>query len=217
MIVDEAFLTRFRNPDGLCDLRPLDPKGWRFADYPNYAEWSREARQRINLMDNVDLNPDFTQDVFLEKAAAGSKTIAVFAFLSQIPVLPTTRTWRTLQHQAAGYICRQILMIATELRPLPEIDQAFSIIAQENYHSCGGRFEGPETDQLVTRRYLSRITELGLTCSDVAQRHLCESVYPIDANTSTLSRISDDLGDLASLLEYEAAAPVLLFLSENSD
>ncbi|WP_162894075.1 hypothetical protein [Phaeobacter sp. LSS9] len=218
MLVEENMLKEYRGDDGLCRLKPDYGGPYRYADYPKLLATLTEAAKRPNLMRDGRLKTVFTWNYFDELSdSVDHGVVAMLAFTDVVPVLPITRNWMAFQHQGAGYACRQVTVISTVIEPKPAIKSALTEIARSNYYALGGRFEGPETDPETTERYIADIENLGLTCGDQELSELCESVYPVDANPSSMNICFEDIGDLIYLTEDERAKPLVLFLSSNSD
>lgn len=218
MLIEENMLTAFRGKDGLCRLKPERGSPYRYADYPKLLAELHETAKQPNLMRDGALKTIFTWDYFEELSdRVDHGVVAMFAFTNLVPVLPITRNWMAFQHQAAGYACRQTTFIGTVLESRHAIKSAFLEIARANFGACGGWFEDAETDPSLTKSYMATIHALGLTCGEQARAELCESIYPVDATTSSLGICFEDVGDLTYLAEDEHAKPVILFLSANSD
>ena len=218
MLIEEKMLAAFRGDDGLCRLKPKHGGPYKCADYPKLLAEMTEAAKRPNLMRDAALKTVFTWDYFEELSdRVDHGVVAMLAFTNLVPVLPITRNWMALQHQAAGYLCRQVSFIGTAVEPKSSIKAAFTKIAKKNFYACGGCFEGPSTDPSTTERYLADIARLDLSCGDYARTELCESVYPVDATPNSMDICFEDVGDLTYLTEAEHAKPLILFLSANSD
>ena len=221
MFVDDEMLAPFKDADGLCRMHGRIGGGWRYQDHAELAERMREdALGPKPLFDGLRFSHTFEQfRPTWDQAPRGHRSVLVLAFLARVPLLPPSREWLALQHQGAGHACAHRPMIAAVLSPRGAVQSAFDRIAAENHHACGGWLEGPETDAAVTRRYLERIGELGLQCSERSLFYFCESVYPADVTSEALACVTDDGDDLLGLFFHPVveARPLLLALSENSD
>ncbi|MBW4710048.1 hypothetical protein KX928_19865 [Roseobacter sp. YSTF-M11] len=218
MLIEEKMLTAFRGEDGLCRLKPERGGRYKYTDYPELLAELHESAKRPNLMRDGALKTVFTWNYFEELSdRVDHGIVAMLAFTNLVPVLPITRNWMAFQHQAAGHACRQTTFIGTVLEPKPEIKLAFIEIARANFYARGGWFEDAQTDQRLTDSYGATIHALGLSFGEQARAELCESIYPVDANTSSMSICFHDVGDLTYLTEDEHAKPLILFLSANSD
>jgi len=218
MLIDETLLAPFRGEDGLCRLQPDRVGPYRYADYPKLLAKGAEMDRQPNLMRDGAIKIVSTWDCFKDLSdRVDHGVVAMFAYTRLVPVLPVTRSWIAFQHQAAGYLNRQVSFIGTAINPRPTIKSAFGEIARKNFGACGGHFDGPTADPATTEEYLADIAKLGLSCSGHARSELCESVYPIDATPNALSTCFEDIGDLAYLAEDAQAKPLIMFLSANSD
>jgi hypothetical protein len=220
MIVDDLHLLKYRDANGLCRLRlnRSAPKGgFRYRDYPVLLRaLTEEPRHPLLLQRGLRFSPTYSWFEGPVRDNSERNVVAVLAFTYLVPALPVVANWLALQHQCAGYTCRQLYLIGTVLEPREETLSAFRTIAEENYFACGGWFERHDTDSKITKRYLKRLAELGMTCSRPALEELCESVYPIDATRDVLAEHFIGATDLLYLCE-EDVSPVILLLTSNSD
>lgn len=218
MEIIEDVLREYRGDDDLCRLKPEYGGPHKFTDYQKVLAELSEIKRQPNLIQHARLKPTHTWDYFDDLSDVfGQGIVAILAYMNLVPILPITRTWMAFQHQAAGYACRQIVVIGTVLEPKPKIKKAFTEIAKKNCYALGGWFEGPDSDPKTTARYIDDIENLGLSCSDGARHELCESIYPVDATRRALKTCFEDIEDLIYLTEDERAKPLVLFLSSNSD
>lgn len=188
------------------------------ADFQKLVADLVETAKQPNLMSGGALKTVYTWDYFdalSDRVDHG--VVAMLAFTDLVPVLPVTRNWMAFQHQAAGHACRQKIFIGTIIEPKPTIKSAFVKIAKSNYYACRGWFEDAEVDPELTASYMATVNALGLACGEQARAELCESVYPVDATSSSMGICFEDVGDLTYLTVDKRAEPLILFLSANSD
>ncbi|MEM8812627.1 MAG: hypothetical protein AAGF59_08420 [Pseudomonadota bacterium] len=211
MFVQEEMLAGFRDENSLCRLRSV------FANQ-SAGQYSIDLRTKapgVSKRPKIYRSSEWFEE--LNSIEPDPPVVALLAYTDFVPILPIVREWIAIQHQSAGYYCRQVVMIATYLVPRPEIRSHFEKIARENYAVCDGYFSDPDSDPEITERYKSRLKEIGLTCSGEAQHALCESIYTVDANKNSLAICFEDTEDLLYLTENESAKPLIAFLTDNSD
>lgn len=158
-----------------------------------------------------------------EDPARDLQAVPVLAFTRSVPVLRPGREWVALRHQAGGYSCEKVLMIATRLEPRPALKPALDAIVREGYFAEDGRFD--RHDILASRIawHVKALAGLDLDCES-SWRLLTESVYPIDATQDNLDRLAvsapvlDEIADWTRSIRVRYSRdPVILLLTRNSD
>lgn len=153
----------------------------------------------------------------------GLQVVPVLAFVQSVPRLKAKPEWMLLRHQAGGYGCEQICMIATRLELRPALKPALDAIAREGYGAEAGHFSS--SDILASRiaRYVNALAELGLDCES-SWRLLTESVYPIDATQENLDRVANSAPQLSDIVDWDGSIrvryssdPAILLLTDNRD
>ncbi len=158
-----------------------------------------------------------------ENPAQGLQAVPVLAFTRSVPILKPGREWMALDHQAGGYCCEHVRMIATRLEPRPSLKPALDAIVREGYFAEDGRFY--KFDILASRIawLVKALAALDLDCES-SWRLLTDSVYPIDATQENLERLAvsapvlDEIADWTGVIRVRFSDdPVILLLTENSD
>ena len=146
----------------------------------------------------------------------------VLAFTRWVPILHPGYEWHALWHQSGAHTCNCVAMIATPLRPRPDVLPALNAIARRFYYADNGHFDRQSMNVSLIINYVAELEKLGLDC-EASWRLLEESIYPIDATQDNLDRICLAPPRLAPITRWGEDVPrfitdpAILLLTENSD
>jgi hypothetical protein len=149
----------------------------------------------------------------------------VLAFTDRVPQLSKRYEWSALDHVCGDTRIERIKLIATELRPRPDVQAALNRIVRRWFKStlCDPSFVIPAAREAAEARmgeYRAQLDELGVWWSG-QNPSPWEALYPIDATQAALEALALDPPQLRVVSQPTTAGqqvtPAILLLSANSD